>query len=100
MDRIAQVIVEHSKRILVLTGVITFVALLMLFRMDFNADVAWHEARLVFHLDGFLHVWVTNRGGLTKPDRPSKPPVPDRGEKKPTRRKPAKKKAKKGTSRR
>ena len=40
MDRIAKVIVEHSKRILALTGVITFVALLMLFRMDFNADVA------------------------------------------------------------
>ena len=40
MDRIARVIVEHSKRILALTGVITFIALLMLFRMDFNADVA------------------------------------------------------------
>ncbi len=40
MDRIARVIVGHSKQILVLTGIITFVALLMLFRMDFNGDVA------------------------------------------------------------
>ena len=40
MDRIAKVIVEHSKRILALTAVVTFIALLMLFRTDFNADVA------------------------------------------------------------
>jgi predicted RND superfamily exporter protein len=40
MDRIARVIVEYSKRILALTGAVTFIALLMLFRMDFNADVA------------------------------------------------------------
>ncbi len=40
MDRIARVIVDHSKRILALTGLITLIALLMLFRMDFNGDVA------------------------------------------------------------
>lgn len=40
MDRIARVIVNHSHRILALTGLITLVALLMLFRMDFNGDVA------------------------------------------------------------
>ncbi len=40
MDKIARVIVGHSKQILALTGVITLVAILMLFRMDFNGDVA------------------------------------------------------------
>jgi predicted RND superfamily exporter protein len=40
MDRIARVIVEHSKRILGLTGLVTVLSLLMLFRMDFNADVS------------------------------------------------------------
>ena len=40
MDKIARVIVGHSKQILALTGVITLVAVLMLFRMDFNGDVA------------------------------------------------------------
>ena len=40
MDRIARVIVTHSRRILALTGAITLLALLMLFRMDFNGDVA------------------------------------------------------------
>lgn len=40
MDRIARVIVEHSGRILGLTALITVVAALMLFRMDFNADIA------------------------------------------------------------
>ncbi|MDJ0952674.1 MAG: MMPL family transporter [Acidimicrobiia bacterium] len=40
MDKIARVIVGHSKRILALTGLITLVAILMLFRMDFNGDVA------------------------------------------------------------
>lgn len=40
MDRIARVIVEHSRRILALTGLVTLIALLMLFRMDFNGDVA------------------------------------------------------------
>ena len=40
MDRIARVIVEHSRRILGVTALITVVAALMLFRMDFNADIA------------------------------------------------------------
>ena len=40
MDRIARVIVEHSKRVLGITGLITVFSLLMLFRMDFNADVS------------------------------------------------------------
>ncbi len=40
MDKIARVIVGYSKQILALTGVVTLVALLMLFRMDFNGDVA------------------------------------------------------------
>ncbi len=40
MDKIARVIVNRSKQILALTGVITLVAVLMLFRMDFNGDVA------------------------------------------------------------
>ncbi len=40
MDKIARLIVGHSKQILALTGLITLVALLMLFRMDFNGDVA------------------------------------------------------------
>ncbi len=40
MDRIARFIVEHSKRVLVLTGIITLVAVAMLFRMSFNADVS------------------------------------------------------------
>jgi len=40
MEAVARVIVGHSKRILAVTGIITISALLMLFRMDFNADVA------------------------------------------------------------
>ena len=40
MDKIARAIVGHSKQILALTGVITLAAVLMLFRMDFNGDVA------------------------------------------------------------
>ncbi len=40
MDRIARIIVNHSRRILVLTGLVTLVALSMLFRMDFNGDGA------------------------------------------------------------
>ncbi len=40
MDRIARVIVHRSRRILALTGVVTLLAVAMLFRMDFNADVA------------------------------------------------------------
>ncbi len=39
MDRIAHVIVAHSRKILAATGVVTLLAALMLFRMDFNADV-------------------------------------------------------------
>lgn len=40
MEAIARAIVRHARRILALTGVITVLAVLMLFRMDFNADVA------------------------------------------------------------
>jgi predicted RND superfamily exporter protein len=40
VDRIARVIVERSKAILALTAIITLAAGLMLFRMDFNADVS------------------------------------------------------------
>jgi predicted RND superfamily exporter protein len=40
VDGIAQLIVNHSRRILGVTGLVTLLALLMLFRMDFNADVA------------------------------------------------------------
>lgn len=40
MDRIAHVIVRHSRRILVLTAIITLTAVGMLFRMEFNADIA------------------------------------------------------------
>ncbi len=40
MDKIARLIVNHSKQVLALTGVITLLSLLMLFRMDFNGDVA------------------------------------------------------------
>lgn len=40
MDKVARFIVNRSKQILALTGVITLLALLMLFRMDFNGDVA------------------------------------------------------------
>jgi len=40
MERVARVIVTHSRRILALTGVLTLAAALMLLRMDFNADVA------------------------------------------------------------
>lgn len=39
MVRIARFIVEHSKRVLALTGIITLVSVAMLFRMSFNADV-------------------------------------------------------------
>lgn len=39
MDRIARLIVEHSKRVLALTGIITLISVAMLFRMSFNADV-------------------------------------------------------------
>ncbi len=40
MDRIARLIVDHSKRVLALTGVVTLVAVGMLFRMRFNANIA------------------------------------------------------------
>ncbi len=40
MDRIARVIVEHSRPILGVTALISLMAALMLFRMDFNADIA------------------------------------------------------------
>ncbi|MDJ0960030.1 MAG: MMPL family transporter [Acidimicrobiia bacterium] len=40
MERIARVIVHHRKQVLAATGVVTLISALMLFRMDFNADVA------------------------------------------------------------
>ncbi len=40
MDRIAQVIVHHSRRILAITAIITLTAVAMFFRMQFNADIA------------------------------------------------------------
>ena len=40
MDRIARFIVERSKLVLALTGIITLVSVAMLFRMSFNADVS------------------------------------------------------------
>ena len=40
MERIARLIVGHSKQILGITGLLTFISVLMLFRMDFNADVS------------------------------------------------------------
>ncbi len=40
MQAIAKFIVHHRKQVLAATGVLTLVSALMLFRMDFNADVA------------------------------------------------------------
>jgi len=40
MEAIARAIVQHARRILALTALVSLVAVLMLFRMDFNADVA------------------------------------------------------------
>ncbi len=40
MDRIAHVIVHHSRRILAVTGIITITSVALLFRMDFNPDIA------------------------------------------------------------
>ncbi len=40
MDRIATVIVTRSRAILAVTGILTVAAAAMLFRMDFNADIA------------------------------------------------------------
>jgi predicted RND superfamily exporter protein len=39
VDRIARFIVDHARRILAVTAIITLVATTMLFRMSFNADV-------------------------------------------------------------
>jgi hypothetical protein len=39
-----------------------------------EGDLAWHLGRLSFNLDGFLHVTVTNRGGLVKKPKPPPPP--------------------------
>jgi predicted RND superfamily exporter protein len=40
MEKIARLIVDHAKQILAATALLTLLAALMLFRMDFNADVA------------------------------------------------------------
>ena len=40
MDRIAHVIVHHSRRILAITAILTLTSVAMLFRMQFNADIA------------------------------------------------------------
>ena len=40
MERIARVIVSHSKPILAATALISLVAVAMLFRMQFNADIS------------------------------------------------------------
>ncbi len=40
MSRVASVIVAHSRRVLAATALITLVAVLMLFRVQFNADVS------------------------------------------------------------
>ncbi len=40
MERIAAFIVHRSRLVLVATGIITLIALAMLFRLDFNADIA------------------------------------------------------------
>ncbi|MDH3308847.1 MAG: hypothetical protein OEO77_15200, partial [Acidimicrobiia bacterium] len=40
MERIARVIVHHGNRILALTALITLVAAAMLFRIQFNANIA------------------------------------------------------------
>ena len=40
MPRLATFIVEHSRRILALTALVTLLSVAMLFRMQFNADVA------------------------------------------------------------
>ncbi len=40
MDSIARLIVDHSKQVLAITGIISLIAVGMLFRLDFNADVA------------------------------------------------------------
>jgi len=40
VERIAAFIVHRSKLVLIVTGIVTLTAFLMLFRLDFNADVA------------------------------------------------------------
>jgi predicted RND superfamily exporter protein len=40
VERIAAVIVGHARRILAVTGIVSIAAVAMLFRMDFNADIA------------------------------------------------------------
>ncbi len=40
MDRLARIIVTHSRRIMVLTALISLLSVAMLFRMSFNADVS------------------------------------------------------------
>jgi predicted RND superfamily exporter protein len=40
VDRIAQIIVRHSRKILVVTALISLLSVAMLFRMSFNADVS------------------------------------------------------------
>ena len=40
MQSIARIIVHHRRRVLAATGLLTILSVLMLFRMDFNADVA------------------------------------------------------------
>ncbi len=40
MERIARIIVSRSRQILAATGIVTLLAAVMLFRMDFNADVS------------------------------------------------------------
>ncbi len=39
MDRIARFIVAHARPVLAITALVSILAALMLFRMDFNADV-------------------------------------------------------------
>ena len=40
MDRIARVIVSHSRPILAATAIVSLIAVAMLFRMQFNADIS------------------------------------------------------------
>jgi predicted RND superfamily exporter protein len=40
MESLARIIVRHRKRVLAATGLLSLLSVLMLFRMDFNADVA------------------------------------------------------------
>ncbi len=40
MERIARILVRHSRRVLAATGLVSLVAALMFLRMDFNADIS------------------------------------------------------------